>query len=380
MNEPHGHCDPQFVPVRDLLANRLAHGNDLGASICVIQNGRMVVDLWGGIADADSGRPWERDTLVNTYSITKTMAALVALTLIDRGVLDLEAPVAQYWPEFAAAGKQDILVRHILSHTSGVCGWEQKVALDDIYDHERAAALLAAQEPWWTPGDGSGYQAMNHGHLVGELVRRTTGWSLGQFLAEELTGPSGADYWIGAPASIDSRVATLVPPPSSGMDYSALSPESVVVKTMLNPVFSPQGATTRPFLAAEIASMNGQGNARSVAQLQSIVSHGGLLDGKRYLSPSTIDRIFVPQSDGIDRVLGSRVRFGLGYALAIPDALPELPEGRICFWLGFGGSFVVNDLDRNMTAAYTMNKMAPSVIGAENTRAYLSAVYSAVEK
>lgn len=379
MNAPGGTCAPRFSEVRDLLAHRLDRGDDLGASVCVIQDGETVVDLWGGIADRESGRPWTRDTLVNTYSVTKTMTTLVALALIDRGELDPDAPVARYWPEFRAAGKQHVLVRHVLGHTAGICGWSSKVVLENIYDAERSTALLAAQEPWWTPGDGSGYQAINHGHLVGEIVRRVTGRTLGTVLRDEFTDPIGADYWLGAPATIDARVAALVPPPRSPINYSTMDPDSIVVRTMTNPRIPPAVTTTREFLAAEIGALNGQGNARSVAQLQSIISHGGTFADRRYLSPSTIENIFDVQSDGTDRVLGTHTRFGLGYALPTPRTLPAIPDGRVCWWTGFGGSIVVNDLDRRMTIAYVMNKMAPALIGAANTRAYLNAIYSSID-
>lgn len=379
MTAPQGSCDQEFRQVWQLLADRLACGAEAGASVCVVQDGRTVVDLWGGVADTASGTPWKRGTLVNTYSLTKTMTALVALKLIDSGDLDPAETVAHYWPEFGAAGKQDVLVRHVLGHTSGVCGWSRQVALEDIYDTEASAAWLAAQEPWWKPGDGSGYQAVNHGHLVDALVRRITGRSLGEFLAAEFAEPAGADYWLGAPESVDPRVATLVAPPPSGVDYAALPPESVFVKTMTNPVIPPAVTTTRPYLAAEIGGANGQGNAQSVAHLQSIISHDGVLGGKRYLTESTVRRIFEQQSDSVDRVLGSRVRFGLGYALPTTDAMPEIPQGNVCWWTGFGGSVVVNDLDRRLTVAYVMNRMAPGLIGAENARAYLNAAYGSLD-
>ncbi|MDQ0380520.1 serine hydrolase domain-containing protein [Amycolatopsis thermophila] len=341
----------------ELLERRLRDGDEVGASVCVIQDGDVAVDLWGGAASPSA--PWRGDTLVNTYSLTKTMVALVALVLAGRGELDPDAPVSRYWPEFAAAGKRDVLVRHVLGHTSGVCGWRETVTLEDLYDAERAAALLAAQEPWWTPGGGSGYQAVCHGHLVGEIVRRITGRSLGTVLREEFPG---ADYWLGTPESAFDRIATLVPAASSGVDRSALDP--IAIRTLTNPVIPPAVATTRPFLTAELGGLNGQGNARSVASLQSLVSHGAI---------STVDRIFEVQSDGVDRVLGTRVRFGLGYALDGP--LP-LPEGRICWWSGFGGSVVVNDLDRRLTFAYVMNRMEPGLLGAPNARAFVEAVYS----
>ncbi|GAB3568848.1 serine hydrolase domain-containing protein [Amycolatopsis endophytica] len=347
-----GTCDERFAALGDLLERRLRTGEEAGASVCVIQDGAVLVDLWGGTASP--GVPWTRDTLVNTYSLTKTVTALVALLLTGRGELDPDAPVARYWPEFGAAGKEDVLVRHVLGHTAGLCTWRETVALEDLYDTERAAALLAAQEPWWKPGDGSGYHAVSHGHLVGEIVRRVTGRTVGAVLRAEFPE---ADYWIGAPPEIDSRVATLVPPPSSGVDYAALAP--VAVRTLTNPLIPPPVTTTRPFLAAELGGLNGQGNARSVARLQSLVSHREL---------SAVDRIFDVQADGVDRVLGAAVRFGLGYAVHA--------EKRICWWSGFGGSLVINDLDRRLTFAYVMNRMEPGLIGAPNTRAWAEALSS----
>lgn len=378
MSGVEGSCASRFSRVRELLARRLASGDDIGASVCVVHDGETVVDLWGGAADPASGLPWTRDTLVNTYSVTKTMTALVALALVEEGELDPDAPVAHYWPEFRAAGKQDVLVRHVLGHTSGACGWARTVALEDIYDVEHAAALLAAQEPWWTPGEGSGYQAMTHGHLVGEIVRRITGRTLGAVLREEFAEPIGADYWLGAPAELDARVATLVPPQRRG-PRQAPDPDGFYARTMTNPVIPPAVTTTRAFLAAELGALNGQGNARSVAELQSIVSHGGVRYGRRYLSARTIERVFDVQADGADRVLGAHLRFGLGYALPTPDTVPEIPQGRICWWTGFGGSIVVNDLDRSMTVAYVMNKMDPTLVGAPNAREYVGAVYSALD-
>ena len=377
MSAVQGTCDPRFAGLRDLLERRLADGDDVGASVCVIEDGAVRVDLWGGVADVGTRRPWTRDTVVNTYSITKTMTALVALLLVDRGLLDPDARVAQYWPEFASAGKDAVLVRHVLGHTSGVCGWDQAVTLDDIYDTPSAAALLAGQQPWWTPGDGSGYQALSHGHLIGELARRITGKSLGEVFAAEFATPADADYWIGTPTSVHPRVASLVPPPPSGIDYAALPPDSVFVRTMTNPLMSPTVTTDSRYLSAELGAANGQGNARSVARLQSIVSNDGVLDGRRYLSPSTIDRIFDVQSDGPDRVLGAHLRFGLGYALPSPS-VPSIPEGRVCWWTGFGGSIVVNDLDRRTTVAYVMNKMDAQLVGAPNANSYLDETFRAL--
>lgn len=374
-----GACAPAFDEVRTRLQRNLDDGLEAGLSLCLIVDGQTEIDLWGGVADVATGRPWTRGTVTNTYSLTKTMTALVALLLIERGQLDLDAPVARYWPEFAANGKEHVLVRHVLSHSSGVSGWQEPVTMEDIYDTEAASALLAAQAPWFPAGDGSGYQALNHGHLVGELVRRVTGRTLGQVFAEEFAGPLGADYWIGTPAEVDARIAPLVPPPQNQIDFSRLPADSLVLKTMSNPPMPSSVSTTRGYLAAEIGAGNGQGNARSVARLQSIVSHDGVVDGRKFLSPSTIERIFEAQTDGVDRVLGTHLRFGVGYGLPSPGSMPSIPDGRVCWWTGYGGSLVINDADRRMTMAFVMNKLAAKVIGAPNVNGYLDAVYAALD-
>ncbi len=204
-----GHVDDRFSALRDEFARRLATGEELGASLCVIVDDEPVVDLWGGWADPDRSAPWTRDTLTNVWSTSKTVTALAALVLIDRGELDPDSPVARYWPDFAAAGKDAVLVRHLLDHTSGVSGWAQPIGAEEILDHEAAAARLAAQPAWWPAGTMSGYHLLNYGTLIGELVRRVTGQSLGAFVAQELAGPLGADFWLGLPESEHHRFAAL---------------------------------------------------------------------------------------------------------------------------------------------------------------------------
>src|SRR3712207_4289302 len=193
----------RFPDVRAVFEENLATGADVGASFCVTANGETVVDLYGGFADEARTRPWRADTIVGVYSTTKTMTALTALLLADRGELDFAAPVARYWPEFAAAGKADVTVAHLMSHSAGLCGWREPITRDDLYDWEKATALLAAQEPYWAPGTMSGYHAMTQGYLVGEVVRRITGRSLGRVFRDEIAAPRGADFHIGLPASED---------------------------------------------------------------------------------------------------------------------------------------------------------------------------------
>src|SRR5215471_5851134 len=346
-----GTSSARFDPLRELFAAKLESGEDHGASLAVNIDGEMVVDLWGGWADEACTVPWAGNTITCAFSTTKTMTSLAALVLADRGELDLDATVAKYWPEFAARGKAGIKVRQLLSHTSGVSGWEQPITLDDLYDWDKSTALLAAQAPWWEPGTASGYHALTYGHLIGEVIRRITGQRLGEFFAAHLAGPLGADFHIGLPPSEFHRVANVVVPPSP-FDLPQLDPNSVAFKTWTNPTMRLECSWTERWRRADIGAANGHGNARSLARLQSAVACGGEVDGVRLLSPQTIDRIFETQSDGIDLVIGIPLKFGVGYSLT--------PEGRVCAWGGAGGSTVIIDVDRRITFAYVMNKMAPA--------------------
>ena len=248
-----GTCSARFDPLRELFAAKLESGEDLGASLAVNIDGEMVVDLWGGWADEARTVPWTENTITNVFSTTKAMTALAALVLVDRGELDLDANVAAYWPEFAARGKAGIKVRQLLSHTSGVSGWEQPITLEDLYDWDKSTALLAAQAPWWEPGTASGYHMLNYGHLIGEVIRRITGQRLGEFFAAHIAGPLGADFHIGLPPSEFHRVANVVPPPlpvdPPPVDPTQLDPNSVAFKTWTNPTM-PAGMELDRALAA----------------------------------------------------------------------------------------------------------------------------------
>jgi CubicO group peptidase (beta-lactamase class C family) len=362
MAEIKGICDPRFERMSEILSANLDSGADIGASVAVVLGGELVVDMWGGHAEPGRDREWEQDTIVNVWSTTKTMMALSALMLIDRGLIDPDAPVAQYWPEFSQNGKEGVLVRHLLGHTSGVSGWAQPVTLTDLYDWEVSTAKLAAQAPWWEPGTSSGYHALNQGHLVGEVIRRVTGQRLGEFFAAEVAGPLGIDFHIGLAESEFDRVATLTPPPPPPWDLTALDPEMVVVKTFTGPVASVQAVSTPEWRKADIGAANGHGNARSVALAQSAISHGGLARGQRLLSSDAIEEIFRVQADGTDQVLMVPVKFGMGFGLP-NETVPHLADRKICFWGGYGGSQIVNDLDNEMTVTYVMNRMDEGLLG-----------------
>ncbi len=376
--EVQGSCDPRFEALRDILAASLASGADVGACTSVMLDGEMVVDLWGGFADEARTTPWQADTITNVWSSTKTMTALSALMLHSRGQLDFDAPVAEYWPEFAANGKADVRVRHLMSHTSGVSAWAQPVEVSDIFDWEKSTSMLAAQAPWWEPGTASGYHALNQGHLVGEVIRRITGTKLGEFFRTQVAEPLGADFHIGLAPSEYGRVANVIPPPPLPIDLSTLDPDMVAVKTFTGPAPDASVAWTDEWRQADIGAANGHGNARSMALVQSAISNGGVVNGVQLLDQDSIDQIFREQSNGVDLVLMMPMRFGIGFGLP-GESFPLPPDRRICFWGGWGGSLVINDLDNRMTFTFAMNRMGGGTVGDERGLNLLAAAMAAVE-
>jgi len=358
MADVHGTCDSSFEGVREALANSLDAGTDVGASVAVLVEGQPVVDIWGGFADEARSRPWERDTITNVWSTTKTMTFLCALMLADRGELDFYAPVARYWPEFAAGGKEAVEVRHLMAHMAGLSGWTEKIEPEDLADWAKCTSLLAAQEPWWEPGTASGYHALTQGYLIGEVVRRITGATIGTWFASEVAAPLGADFHIGLPASEDGRVSPIIPP--LAMSLAGADPGDIAVRTFTSPLLDAAMATHEWWRRAEIPAANGQGNARSVATVQSIIAGGGEARGIRLLSPGGCDVVFDEQSNGKDLVLGIPMRFGMGYGLS-GELMPMGP--RACFWGGYGGSLIVMDQDARLTVSYVMNKMEGGLTG-----------------
>ena len=353
-----GTWDPRFDAVASVLAASLDSGADVGASVAVLVGGEPVVDIWGGTVDAEGSAPWQQDTITNVWSTTKTMTFLVALMLADRGELDFHAPVARYWPEFAEGGKEAIEVRHLMAHTAGLPGWAEPMAPEDLADWERCTSVLAAQEPWWEPGTSSGYHAVTQGYLIGEVVRRITGATIGTWFASEVAGPLGADFHIGLAESEDHRVSFVIPPPP--VDLVAMNPSELVIRAMGNPLLDATYPTQAWWRRAEIPAANGHGNAMSVALIQSIVAGGGQARGVRLLSEAGCDRIFEEQIHGTDQILGSEYRFGMGYGLS-SGMMPIGP--RACFWGGYGGSLIVMDQDLELTVCYAMNRMEAGLEG-----------------
>lgn len=377
MAQVQGHCDDEFEGLRHLMKDFIHSDQELGASLTVNIDGKNVIDIWGGYRDEAKTRLWDRDTIVNVWSVTKAISSLAVFILVDRGLLNFNEKVARYWPEFAANGKQDVEVRHIISHTSGVPAWEKPITLEDIYDIDESTARLAAQAPWWAPGTASGYHSLTHGHLIAELVRRVTGKSLKQFIAEDIAAPLEADFQIGVPEKDYHRTAQIIPPPLPSSPRPAPSPGSVMERAMNAPAIKAEVSETTGWRNAQVAAAGGYGNSRSITSIMSILSLSGTINGLRFLSPETIQKIFEEQANGTDLVIGAKVRFGTGFSLPAKDTIFDwVPtDGHICGWGGWGGSMVLMDIDRRMTISYAMNKMQNVGLGSPNTKAYIAAVY-----
>ncbi|KAH7075322.1 beta-lactamase [Paraphoma chrysanthemicola] len=374
----HGSFEHRFKAVPALLQASIAEGKDIGASIFVNLNGKDVVNIWGGYVDETRTREWQQDTIVNVWSTSKTVTSLAALICIERGLLDPFEKVAKYWPEFAVNGKEDIEVRHFLSHASGLCGWAQKVSVQDICSLDKAVKMLEQQAPMFKPGSASGYHSLTMGPLIGALVSRVTGKPFGQFVQDELAQPLGADFQYGVREADWSRVATLSAPPpwhlpDTEVDYTDPS------NALGNPPMSATEANKPLWRSAELSASNGHSNAASVGRIMSTVSLGGTNGGRDFLSPATIDLIFQEQQNGRDLVVDRHIRWGIGFALTGKGTIMEwLPEGRICAWGGWGGSVVIMDVERKLTVTYMMNKMDGTLLGGTRTKAYVQAVYAAL--
>jgi CubicO group peptidase (beta-lactamase class C family) len=358
------------MAVREAFAENFATRGDVGAAVCVYVEGTPVVDLWGGYANAARTQPWDQDTIVNVASTTKGMVALCAHMLVERGLLDLDAPVARYWPEFARADKAHIPVRWLLSHRAGLPAIRQDMPPQSLYDWHAFPRALAAEAPWWTPGTQHGYHALTFGYLVGEVIRRISGTSVGQFFRAEVAEPLGADFFIGVPASADARAAETLPdlPPLPGettvWEVLLRDPASMATRTFANPPRGPEVRNSRAWRAAEIPAGNGHTTARALARIYGALADGGTLDGVHLLHPATIDAAMVEQSSGPDAILPYPTRFGLGFMLTLPEQAgvagtgipPFGPNPRAFGHPGAGGSIGFADLDGRLGFGYVMNQ------------------------
>lgn len=385
-----GFAAPGFERVREAFARNFAEQDECGASVSVVRNGETVVDLWGGWRDAARTRPWTRDTIGAVWSAAKPVSAIAVLRLAERGLVDLEAPVAAYWPEFAAAGKAQLPLHLVLSHRAGLVAVAKPLPPGlNITDWDAMCAALAGQEPWWEPGTRFGYHVNTFGFLLGEIVRRVDGRSIGAYTRDEIAGPLAIDLHIGTGPELDDRTAEWInyqaPPgttpqrPWLAADPATLSGVALArVLAYRNPPPLPGGGTnSRPWRAAEFPSTNGHANARALARLYGALAAGGAIDGYRLLEAATIDRLNTIEADGEDVVLGRPNRFGLGFQLTIPG-VRTLGEGPRNFGhYGNGAVLGFADPDARLGFGYTCNRAGPSWRDPRNV-ALIEAVYASL--
>ena len=362
----HGRCEPGFAAVRDAFAENFALRRDVGAALCVYIGGRPVVDLWGGWADAARTRPWTPDTIASCASTSKGLTSVCAHRLVERGLIDLDAPVARYWPEFAQAGKGAIPVRWLMCHRAGLPAIRHDMPQESLYDWDAFCAALAAETPWWEPGTQHGYHATTFGYLIGEVARRAGGKTIGQIAASEVCGPLGADFYIGVPQSEDARAAEILtePPLPTGEESlirrAAREPGSLAERVFGNPARDPARMNFRRWRAAEIPASNGHASARGVARLYAALANGGELDGIRVLERDSIERATEEHSFGRDAVIGLTTRFALGFALRQPGAgagiQKVVPNPRAFGHTGRGGSIGFADREARIGFGYVMNQ------------------------
>ncbi|MFA5885289.1 MAG: serine hydrolase domain-containing protein [Acidimicrobiia bacterium] len=379
-----GHADAGWGAVADAFARNFTEHGDVGAACSVYADGRMVVDLWGGLADRDAAREWAEDTLCITFSTTKGITAVVCNRLIEQGRLDPDAPVAEYWPEFVANGKGAITVGDVLSHRAALAHCEGTFTLDEVMAVEPVVRALAAQAPNWEPGP-HGYHARTYGWLTGEIVRRVTGMSLGAWFAAELAAPLGLDFFVGLPEALEPRVARLYPPEADAalqvlIDQAMADPDTWMGKVMSGPagLFRYDDMwNTRALHATEMPSSNGIGDARSLARLYAacvgeVATPSG---GFRALADATVDRATTVRSEGTDLVLGMPTAFGLGFTGTV--MLPPGAGPRAFGHAGAGGSLGFADRDAGIGFGYVMNQMQLGMTGDRRTATLVAAVYSA---
>ncbi|WP_332642201.1 serine hydrolase domain-containing protein [Aeromicrobium sp.] len=390
-----GSCDPRFQSVREEFERNFADRGEVGAAVCVMLDGEPVVDLWGGVADPATDAAWVEDTPVMVFSSTKGMTSTAAHVLIDRGQIDINAPVARYWPEFAKAGKENVTVRHLLTHQSGLATWQEQLGDLDFYNWERVTQLLADQEPFWEPGTRTGYHALTYGYLVGEVVRRVSGLSLGTFFDQEIAQPLGLDAWIGTPAEVHPRVAKstyYVPVPSDldgpigdlvklVTDY----PESLPARLQLNNsnwIGVQENLDTPESYAAEIPAANGIASARGLATMYAPLSRDGSHNGVRLVRPESLAALRHVQSrSSVDASVPIiTTSFSLGYMKGWDNRI--VGPGASIIWgedafghAGLGGSVGFADPSLKLAFAYVMNQHGPGTGINERGQSLVDATY-----
>jgi len=375
-----GTVEAGFEAVAEAFGANFADQDEVGAAVSIYVHGRPVVDLWGGLADVAAARPWQRETMAVVFSATKGVTAACVHLLVERGVIDLDAPVARYWPEFAAAGKATIPVRWVLSHRAGLPVVEAELTRDAVFAWHPVTRAIAAQAPRWEPGTRHGYHVRTYGWILGEIVRRVTGMSPGTFLARELAAPLALEFHLGLPQDLEPRVATLYKPlpPADPAQRELLDrfmgPGTFLGRALNGPADLAYGEVwnSGTLHAAELPSSNGIGTARALARLYAALI--GPVDGVRVLSAATVEAARRVHADGDDATLILPTRFGLGFMLPPTLGLdcPPTSFGHS----GAGGSLAFADPARGVAFAYVMNQMKLGLSGDERTRRLVRALYA----
>ncbi len=368
-----GFVAPGFERVRDAFEANFREGREVGATFAVQRGSDVLVDLWGGWCDRGKTRPWEENTLVNVWSTTKGLASLCVAMLVDRGLLSYEQTMASVWPEFAASGKAALTVGEVLSHQGGLAGAADRIATEDFADHDAMAARLARQAPMFATGE-SGYHAITHGYLTGEIVRRVDGRTLGRFFREEIAEPLGADAWIGLPETEEGRIAEMIPAPPG--KPAPLPPHPAARAALANPPLNATAANERWWRAAEIPSVNAQTNARALVKIYGMLAAGGEAAGRRYIRGETIEEATKKRVHSKDLVLGIPMRWGAGFSRN--DGVTYGKNRNTFGHSGWGGSFGCADPDAKLGIAYAMNRMFANLRGDPRSLALLEATYASL--
>ena len=373
-----GTCDSRFARVREEFARNFDDRDERGGAVSIWHDGRVVADLWGGWSDVARTTPWDRDTIVNFFSVSKALCAIACMRLVEQGRLDLDAPVARNWPEFARNGKEAITVRQLLSHQAGLPAIRKPLPDGAALDWNTMVEALAEQAPWWTPGSAHGYHVNSFGFLAGELVRRVDGRSIGRLLREDVAGPLSADIHIGLPAAEHHRVSEFQWPGNPVLPEITNDAELMHRNTYWNPPgFSGSHWVNHPrWREAEVPSTNGHGNARGVARIYAALANGGEIDGVRILSPGAIAAATTEQVNGHDLINNRPSRFGVGFQLTQPER-PLGPNPGSFGHFGAGGSLGYCDPQARIAFGYVTNDMGPRWQNPRN-RALLDAVYASI--
>jgi CubicO group peptidase (beta-lactamase class C family) len=368
-----GGADPAYSSLADAFAENFRDRGEVGAAVCVYAEGRKVVDLWGGLADPQSGRPWARDTLVCMMSVGKGMAALCIHRLIERGQLDLDRPVADYWPAFGEAGKGAVLVRHVVGGTSGVL-FADAAAPNSVMDWEAMTSAIARQAPEWPAGSRGAYQSMTMGFMLGELVRRVDGRALDRFFQEEIATPLGIEYGWGLNSEQVERTALIIGN-SAGATIRAFADPTTKLGRAWH--MRPAGAdfyNTGAFKRGVLPSSNGHGQVCGVARVYAALSEGGSLDGVDLLGPASLERARMLSWEGECGMTGRRYRYGMGFFLNTPPLAPMGNNPRAFGHPGAGGAMGFADPERRLAFAYAANFMCAGAGVGERTASLIDAL------